>query len=165
MSDSPLDMLSSVKYLYLRELSEPRDNSVLISVDEATDNRSALVVDSPSGALVTEYVPIETTGVCKSFELFWNQYVPYLVTEELTGSCGNYKDEIYTGKLLRQYTQSHFLAHLEKDTGAHPKPVQHYKLICLNHLIDVAAYVPPEIRLVTPAFRSGSHIPNLSKSR
>lgn len=164
MPDSPLSILNSVKYLYLRKLWEPRDNSLRIIVDEALDNRSSPIVDAPSGALVTQYSPIETTADCKSFELFWERYIAYLVTEEMAGSCGNYKDEIYTGKLLRQYTQSHFLAHLEKDTGAHGEPAQHYKLTCLNHLIDVAAYVPPEIHLVAPVSDSGSHIPNLAKS-
>ena len=50
----------------------------------------------------------------------------------------------------RVYSNSHFLSHIARDTGAHAEPVQHYKLTCLNHLIDVAAYAPPEIRLIGP---------------
>jgi hypothetical protein len=71
-----------------------------------------------------------------------------LVTEELIGSSGSYDDEIYTGKLLRVYTKSHFLDYLSRDTGGHREPVQHYKLICLNHIIDVGSYAPPAIRLM-----------------
>jgi hypothetical protein len=94
--------------------------------------------------------PIEFTETCMRFELIWKHVVAYLVTEECAGSCGNYIDEIYTGKLLRVYTKSHFLEHIARDTGAHTEPIQHYKLTCLNHLIDVACYVAPEIRLLGP---------------
>ena len=42
MSGSPeIDSLNSVKYLYLRKLSEPTDNSLRIVVQEAIDNHSA----------------------------------------------------------------------------------------------------------------------------
>jgi hypothetical protein len=93
-------------------------------------------------------IPIETTESCKTFELYWKHYAAYLVTEEGVGGCGEYKDEAYTGKLLRRYTKSHFLDHLNRDTGGHFKPIQHFKLICLNHLIDVASVEPPQIRVV-----------------
>ena len=38
------------------------------------------------------------------------------------------------------------LEHLARDAGGHTDEVLHYKLTRLNHLIDVAAYYPPEIR-------------------
>jgi hypothetical protein len=94
--------------------------------------------------------PIESTDSCRTFELTWKHYVAYLVTEECVGSCGPNGDEIFTGKLLRVYTKSHFLEHLSRDTGGHTKEILHYKLTCLNHLIDVAAYVPPEVKQVGP---------------
>ena len=70
------------------------------------------------------------------------------VTEECVGSCGSHDDEIFRGKLFRVYTKSHFLEHLARDTGGHTETILHYKLTCLNHLIDVAAYAPPEVRQV-----------------
>ena len=73
------------------------------------------------------------------------------MTEECVGSCGKYDDESYTGKLFRVYTESHFLNHLARDTGGHVEPIQHYKLTCLNHLIDVAAYALPQVRLMEAA--------------
>ena len=56
--------------------------------------------------------------------------------------------------LLRVYTKSHFLAFLSRDTGGHIEPILHYKLVCLNHLIDVASYSPPEVRLLGTASES-----------
>ncbi len=40
-STPEFEALNSVKYLYLRELSEPKDNSLRLVIAEAVDNRSA----------------------------------------------------------------------------------------------------------------------------
>jgi hypothetical protein len=131
MSDSSeVDSLNSVKYLFLHELTEPRDNSLRLVVQEAKENPGAPVAlpgDAP-----------ELAQILKGCA----------VIEECAGSCGNYADEVFEGKLFRVYTKSHFLDHLVRDTGGHVKPVQHFKLTCLNHLIDVASYAPPRIRLI-----------------
>lgn len=151
-----LSALNSVKYLYLRQLSEPRDNSLRLVVDEAVKTPAGSMRDDPLGHLpeLTQILKgaqaIETTQSCRSFELTWKHYVAYLVTEECVGSCGKYEDETFGGNLFRVYTKSHFLEHLGRDTGGHAEAIQHYKLICLNHLIDVAAYTPPEVRLFGP---------------
>jgi hypothetical protein len=155
MSNLPeFDSLNSVRYLYLRELSEPKDNSLRIVVDEAVGNRSAtgkIHVNLPELAgILKDSFPIESIEGCKAFELIWTSYVAYLVTEECVGSCGEPSGETYMGRLFRVYTQSHFLDHLARDTGGHIKPIRHYKLTCLNHLIDVASYNPPEIREIGP---------------
>lgn len=89
---------------------------------------------------------------CRLFELFWKRYAAYCVSEELVGSNARdgYDDESYTGKILRAYRRSHFLDHMFRDTGGHLAVVQHWKLVCLNHLIDVAAYDVPEVALLSP---------------
>lgn len=74
------------------------------------------------------------------------------MTEELVGSnaANAYADEIYTGQILRVYSKSHFLDHVMRDTGGHIQEILHYKLICLNHLIDVVSYHPPYVEIVAP---------------
>ena len=138
------DSLDSAKYIYLRGLSEPRDNSLRLVVQEAVVNPGGVVRSHPEPPELEEILrgssPIESTDACRTFELTWKRYVAYLVTEECVGSCGQYADEIYNRKLLRVHTTSHFLEHLSRDTGGHTEPILHYKLTCLNHLIDVAAY-------------------------
>jgi len=150
--DSAINQLNSAKYLFLRELSEPHDNSLKLVVEEAVVNHSAIVKSElpELQALFSDVSPIESVEGCKMFELYWKHYVAYLVTEELVGSNAEagYDDECFTGKLLRSYSKSHFLAHVARDTGGHIEPLQHYKLVCLNHLIDVATYAPPEIKVV-----------------
>jgi hypothetical protein len=148
--------LNAVTYLYLQQLTEPRDNSLRLVAQEAVVNRSDQVRSElpDSTKSFSTYLPIESTERCRTFELYWKHYAAYLVTEEMVGSIGRHDDEVFRGKLLRVYSKSHFLDHLARDTGGHPEPIQHYKLICLNHLIDVAAYAPPEIRVITGAPQS-----------
>src|SRR5215813_12656670 len=146
-----IEQLESVQYLYLRELSEPRDNSLKLVVEEAVVNRSGIATFHPELEGITKDAsPIESVEGCRLFELYWKRYAAYLVTEELVGSnsVDGYEDESYTGRILRVYRRSHFLDHLARDTGGHLDPVQHYKLVCLNHLIDVAAYAPPDVLVV-----------------
>jgi hypothetical protein len=133
-----LDSLDSAKYLYLRELSEPRDNSLRLVVQEAVVNPAGSIRSSHPelpelGEILRGSSPIESTDACRTFELTWKCYVAYLVTEECVGSGGLGADEIYTGKLCRVYTKSHFLEHLSRETGGHTETILHYKLICLNH--------------------------------
>jgi hypothetical protein len=163
MNDSgATSKLNSAPYLYLRQLSEPTDNSLRLIVEEAVLNRSGTVVPPPEWATAPELTntlrdasPIESVEGCRTFELYWKRYVAYLVTEEGVGSCGRSDDEVFTGRLLRHYSKSHFLDHLAQDTGGHTQPLQHYKLICLNHLIDVASEGSPEIQVVSAEAQAG----------
>jgi hypothetical protein len=151
---STTDILDSAKYLYLRELTESRDNSLRMVVQEAVVNPAGVVLLHPELPELEELSrsasPIESTDACRTFELTWKHYVAYLVTEECVGSCGQYGDEVFTGSVIRVYTKSHFLEHLARDTGGHTEEICHYKLTCLNHLIDIAAYSPPEVKQIGP---------------
>jgi hypothetical protein len=154
-NDDIFAMLNLAKHLYLRHISEPRENSLRLVVEEAVatepirSEMHAVHNELPETSKIRAGArPIKSTGICRSFELQWRRYVAYLVSEELVGSCGNREDELYTGKLFRQYSKSHFLEHLSHDTGGHTAPILHYKLICLNHLIDIASYDPPDIQLI-----------------
>ncbi len=163
MSENPLKMpdsdaierLNAAKYVDLREISEPNKNvfnSLRIVVEEAVVNEAAVVAgDRPELALLLAGAHlIESVEGCKMFQLSWKHYLAYLVTEELVGSnaSNGYEDEVYTGKILRVYTRSHFLDHVMRDTGGHIQEILHYKLICLNHLIDVVSYYRPDVQLL-----------------
>lgn len=148
-----LALLNSAKYLYLQELTEPRDNSLRVVVQEAVENPAGGIHAHPElpevKELFTEVSRIESTANCRAFELTWKSYVAYLVTEELVGSSGNYDDESFSGRLFRIYTKSHFLDHLQRGTGGHTRAIHHFKTVCLNHLIDVAAQEFPEVKLIS----------------
>jgi len=140
--------LNSSKYVYLREISEPRDNSLCLVVQQAVENPSGVVRLSPLpgiNKLLEGSVPIGSTEACESSKLLWKSYIAYSVTEECVGSCGSYDDEVYEGAVIRVYKRSYFLDHPPRDTGGHTDAIGHYKIICLNHLIDVASYAPPVV--------------------
>lgn len=158
---STLEAIEAVEHLYLREISKPTDYSLRLIVGEATERSSSPEATAGAPAVVNKRLRTESAHG-RVFELYWPSYAAYLVTEESVGSSAHhgYSDESYTGRVLRLYSKSHFLEHIAQDTGGHPGTVLHYKLICRNHLIDVAAYAPPEARVLTqstgkkaPAFR------------
>jgi hypothetical protein len=151
-----IHQLNSARYIDLREISEPNKrvfNSLKIAVEEVVVNEAAVVASNrPELANVVKGAhPIESVEGCKIFQLSWKHYLAYLVTEELVGSNApnGYADEVYTGRILRVYAKSHFLDHIMRNTGGHIKDIVHYKLICLNHLIDVVSYDPPEVEVIS----------------
>jgi hypothetical protein len=155
--------INSVKYLYLRHLFEPRDNALRLVVEEAVVDHSGVVLPQPElsaelAHVLSDASPIASIEGCRTFELYWKRYVAYLVTEECAGSSGSDVEEDYTGKLLRHYSKSHFLDHIARDTGGHARPIQHYKVICLNHLIDVASEDPPEIQIGSREAQRGNRV-------
>lgn len=156
MSDrDAVERLNSAKYLYLRELYEPGSNSLKLVVEEAVANKFGVLPAKLRELPELQHIfararPIESIEGCCRFELYWKRYIAYLVTEESIGSTAKhgYSDESYSGTTLRRYSKSHFLDHIRKDTGSYVSKVQHFKLICLNHLIDIAAYTAPEVQII-----------------
>jgi len=155
LDDEFASLINNATYIYLRSIREPLDNQLELIVEEAVANEQKRgEIHRPNelpeiAALSKDSAPIESTPGCLTFRFYWKHYAAYLVTEEMVGSCGNYDDELYKGRLFRLYTKSHFLNHLSRDTGAHSNPLLHYKITCLNHLVDVAAENPPEIEIVS----------------
>ena len=159
-----IQQLNAVKFVRLREISEPDKsafNSLRIIVDEAIVNEAVLAFsDRPELARVLAGAhPVESVEGCKTFSLSWKHYLAYLVTEELVGSNARngYDDEAYTGRILRVYAKSHFVDHIMRDTGGHIREILHYKLICLDHLIDVVSYDPPAVRVFASSEGQSSH--------
>jgi hypothetical protein len=72
-NDPVIKRLDSAQYLYLRELSEPHDNSLKLVVEEAVVNRSELVTANLPGldTVLKNAAPIESVEGCAIFELYW----------------------------------------------------------------------------------------------
>lgn len=142
--------IDSASYLFLSRLFEPRDNSLTIILEEAIANKAKSGPrELPGDITLEDSCPIEPTSDCRVFTLHWKNYVSYCVMEEMVGSCGQYGDEKYTGRLLRLYSKSHFLEFVAKNTGAHFEEYRHYKISCLNHIIDIVATSIPELQSLT----------------
>ena len=156
IEDNPVwKLIDGSAYLLLNKLFEPRENSLTIVLEEAVvheSHRGTRVIASAAFSGVAPIEPSETTFV---FEVHWKNYVSYCVTEEMHGSCGEYDDEEHTGRRFRVYSRSHFLDFVQKDTGAHSEPYRHYKIVCENHMIDVASSTAPEL---TASSRGGARL-------
>ncbi|MCU1324483.1 MAG: hypothetical protein JWM43_4132 [Acidobacteriaceae bacterium] len=140
--------IDSAAYLFLNRTFEPRDNQLTIVLNEAIANEAKKSRrEFPGGLDLAESTPIESTPDCRIFTLSWTSYVSYCVTEEMVGSCGDYGNEIYTGRLFRRYSKSNFLDFVARDTGAHFESYQHYKIACQNYVIDVAATMTPTLQI------------------
>jgi hypothetical protein len=147
--------MNQVEYLFLRSLNELEICQLELVAEEAVVNKEKFGKLKPTelpaelAFLIDNSAPIETMEGCKAFRLYWKRYAAYLVTEECVGSCGNYQDEVYEGKRLRLYSKSHFLEHLARDTGAHTKPLLHFKIVCEHQIVDVASEEPPTIEIIS----------------
>jgi hypothetical protein len=70
-----VEQLNTVQYLYLRELSEPQDNSLKIIVEEAVINRSGVANSHPElhpelQAILKDASPIESVEGCRGVRAF-----------------------------------------------------------------------------------------------
>ena len=146
--------IDSCKYLYLREIGEPRDNQLRVVVEEAGTDPSP-ESRAIAGAAFTELHVIESDENSRLFEIIWEDYIAYDVMNESYARVDDY-DVVQSGKLMKIYSRSHFLDYLVRASIAsedYPGPFIHYGLICLNHVIDVAGPNPPTINLLRPRRR------------
>ena len=140
------DEIDSCEYLYLRELSEPRDNASGLMVEEARVSPNQATAPLPGIDISAQEIISDSR--CQPFELVWTSYIAYSVTNESCTTVDE-SERIDSGRLIRSYSESKFLDCVKKGTIAsedYPGPHNHVQLICLNHGIDVVSTSTPEIR-------------------
>ena len=138
--------IDSCRYLFLRDLSEPEENTLRVVVEEAK-------ADGPPedleilGKVIRGTIPIDSDESCRLFELVWSSYVAYGVRNESFTAWDD--SEEWQGRLFRLYSKSHFRDYVSRATFAsneYPGPLRHWSLLCENHLVDVVACVEPAVR-------------------
>jgi hypothetical protein len=138
---SARDEINTCKYFFLSELSEPGENELRLVIEEAAVGESEQIVEGSLRAY-----PIDTSPQSRVFELNWPAYIAYAVRNESHAVPSD--KEIYEGKLLRRFSTSHFLDYVRVSTNTSdlwPGSLQHWEMVCLNHVIDVVAVDDPEI--------------------
>jgi hypothetical protein len=90
--------------------------------------------------------PIESSNTSRTFELIWNNYIAYAVTNESFALAD--AAEIFCRQTFSNLLTVAFFEHIARATIAtegYPGPSQHIGVICLDHIIDVVSTTPPTI--------------------
>jgi hypothetical protein len=150
MSSDVRDEIESCRFLFLRDLTEPEENTLRVVIEEAKADGPPEDIEI-LGKIISGSRPIESDESCRLFELIWPSYVAYTVRNESYTSWD--ESEEWEGNLFRLYSKSEFRDYVSRGTFAtddYPGPLQHWSLVCLRHVVDVIACVEPEMRRLRP---------------
>jgi len=137
------------KYLDMIEIQETYKDCLRIVIAEAGQKIS--LEEEPNGTLrkiLNESKPIEVTDRSARYEIIFEDYIAYVVTNE---SYAGGIEEKFEGRLARVYSESAFLNYIGQGTFAtteYPGPFVHYGFCCLNQIIDVVSEEPPVVKLI-----------------
>ena len=143
--------IDSCKYLFLRDITEPNDNSLLLLIEEASASPES-VTREVGGAKFTDLHPIESTDQSRLFEVLWDSYIAYSVRNESFVTADD-SEIVLLGRLVRVYSKSNYLDYVSRATFAvatNPDPLLHVGMICENHIIDVVSIDLPRVRKLRP---------------
>jgi hypothetical protein len=144
--------IDSCQYLFLRDITEPRDNSLLLLIEEASASPES-VTREVAGAKLTDLHSIESTDENRLFEVLWNSYIAYSVRNESFVTADD-SEIVLLGRLVRVYSKSNYLDYVSRVTfavGTNPDPLLHVGINCQNHIIDVVSGDLPRVRRLRPA--------------
>ena len=135
------------------EIQETYKDCLRIVIAEAgvSDVTAEIPSEEPNEALrkiLNESKPIEVTDSSAHYEIVFDDYIAYAVTNE---SFAGGIDEKFEGRLARVYSESAFLNYISQGTCAaaeYPGPFVHYGFCCLNQIVDVVAERPPSVKLI-----------------
>ena len=149
------EQLNEHEYLELLEVGETDEWEFRLVIAEAgviEDSKPLTTEEEPSDEireLLNKSKPIEVTESSKRYEIIFEDYISYSVTNESYAIAG--KNDKFEGKYARIYTQSAFLDYVASSTYAtssFPGPFKHYGFLCLDHIVDVASVDEPRVKLI-----------------
>ena len=143
------------KYLEMLEIKETSQECLRIVIAEAVSVKrtSEVGIDEEENEVLRSMLnrsnPIEVTDASVIYEIVFQDYVSYAVTNE---SYAGGADEVFDGELARIYSKSAFLRYIDQGTFAtsdYPGPFVHYGFCCLNQIIDIVSEEPPSIDVMS----------------
>ena len=147
-----LSAMNQHKFLEMIEIQETYKECLRIVIAEAgvIDTAPEVTEAEEPNSSIREILkgskPIEVTDQSARYEIIFDDYIAYAVTNE--SYAGNIEEE-YEGKLARIYSKSAFLNYVSQGTFAtskYPGPFKHYGFCCLNQIIDIISEEPPVIK-------------------
>ncbi len=153
-----IEQINNHKYLYLTEIGEPEDNVLRLVIEQATtsgEERDLTIGETTISGLQD----IVSDERCFVYEIIFESYIIYSVLNESFAQVD--ASEIYTGNLIRIYSKSNFLDHLKLATFAtedYPGKFEHYEIVALNHVVEIASVDPPLISILCAPFNKNLDI-------
>jgi hypothetical protein len=142
--------LDTCASLYLREISEPKQNRLRLLIEEAEVMPEEVAIRFAGTDLGKGHL-VRSTASSRLFEIIWDNYVAYLVTNESYATPS--ESEKFSGRFARRYSKSLFLDYISHATVAcneYPGPLQHIEIVSECHIIDVVSTASPRARHVRP---------------
>src|SRR5258708_35964843 len=131
-----LDELNECHTLFLQELVEPRANALKLVLREGRLSKIPVALEVAGQSLGQGY-PVEIDDTCSTFELTWESYVCYQVTNE-SFACGESAGEVRGGTKARLHEKSGLLEYVLNSANAsheYPGKLLHFEIVCADHVI------------------------------
>jgi hypothetical protein len=140
------DLMNWKGYLDFAGLTEPEANALRIWVHRCKESEIRETI-SIGDMVIRDTYPIEVDGELPLLQIDFPSYVSYSVINESFTVLDDY--ERYVGDQFRIYTKSRYLDFILAGTIAAEvfpeKPIVHYEIACLDHIIDVVSFDEPII--------------------
>jgi len=137
--------IDSCHCLFLREITEPRENALRLVLEEAfvLPEEGTVTV---AGVEIKGSHPVRSVQGSRLFEIIWDSYVAYSVRNE--SYVTRDESETFSGRYACTYSKSQFLDYVSRSTFArteYPGPLQHTGFVSEWHIVDVISSVHPRI--------------------
>ena len=143
--------LNDCRYVFLEELSEPETNVLRIRVAEGRPSKVAVPIEVAGQSLGNGF-PVEIDSTSARYELVWNSYVLYQITNESFGRREISQDGSL-GHAASVYRSSSVLNYVVCSSNAsdeYPGKLVHFRVVCEHHIVDVISTDRPECRRIGP---------------
>ena len=146
------DELNKCQYLFLKELVEPGRHVFRIRVIEGKLSKTTVPVQI-AGKYFGEGHSVEIESDSPIYELTWNSYVFYQVTNEKFFSKEPSVDGIL-GRWASVYRSSELLDFANRDSktpdDSSLNRLLHYRIACEDHIVDVISEDRPKCQRTSP---------------
>jgi hypothetical protein len=142
--------LDTCASLYLREISEPMQNSLRLLIEEAEVLPEEVAIRIAGTEMGTGHL-VRSTANSRLFEIVWDNYVVYFVTNESYATPS--ESEKFSGRFARCYSKSlllDYISHATVASNEYPGPLQHIGIVSECHIVDVISTGLPRVRQVRP---------------
>ncbi|HWD88501.1 MAG TPA: hypothetical protein VG367_10270 [Mucilaginibacter sp.] len=142
------DEINKLEYLFLVNIKDLPANRLLITIKAATisDKEEDLMVGDKNLGPVRR---IESEGPWLEFELFFQTYGAYSITNESFSMMQDNEERV--GRLFCVYSKSNYLDYIRNNTIVdytydYNQELKHYGINCQHHTIDIVTISEPIVK-------------------